>query len=248
MANIVICMPTYNEKDNVGRMIDVLLNDVFPKIKNHKMMLLIFDDTSPDGTWKVVREKMKTHKNLYLSLANGKQGLGLGYKRAFTYAIDKLKADAVMEMDVDFQHDPYDVPRFVKALDEGADYVIGSRYVNNGSIPKEWSFDRKFLSIVGNLIYQVSLLMFNIHDFTTGFRLARVKGFIEEINFDKVFIKSFAYKTLLLCAMKDKGAKIIEIPIKFGLRDSGDSKMTTNTFIDSLKVIFIVWISRLGLR
>jgi dolichol-phosphate mannosyltransferase len=244
MANIVICMPTYNERDNVGRMIDVLFQKVFPTIKNHKMMLLIFDDTSPDGTWKIVQEKMKKYENLYLSLAKGKQGLGAGYRRAFQYAADELKADAVMEMDVDFQHDPDDVPRFVKAFDGGADYVIGSRYIDKGSIPKEWGFDRKFLSIVGNLIYQVSLLMFDIHDFTTGYRLARV-SYLNKINFDKVFLKSFAYKTLLLCAMKKLGAKVVEIPIKFGLRETGDSKMTTNTFVDSLKVIVQIWKERL---
>lgn len=244
MANIVICMPTYNEKDNVGRMIDVLFQKVFPEIKNHKMTLLIFDDTSPDGTWKIVQEKMKEYPGLYLSLAKGKQGLGAGYERAFRYAIDELKADAVMEMDVDFQHDPYDVPRFVKAFDERADYVIGSRYVAEGSIPKEWSLDRKFLSVVGNWIYRVSLLMFDISDFTTGYRLARVE-YLNKLNFDRIFLKSFAYKTLLLCAMKDKGAKIVEIPIKFGLRETGDSKMTTNTFMDSLKVIVQVWKERL---
>jgi len=209
-------------------------------------MLLIFDDTSPDGTWKIVQQKMKKYKDLYLSLAVGKQGLGAGYKRAFRYAIDKLKADAVMEMDVDFQHDPDDVPRFVAKFDEGFDYVIGSRYIDKGSIPSQWSFDRKFLSIVGNLIYQVSLLMWNIHDFTTGYRLARV-SVVNKVNFEKVFLKSFAYKTKLLEAMRRSGAKIVEIPIQFGLRGSGDSNMTTNTFIDSLKVIVEIWRERLSL-
>lgn len=245
--NIVICMPTYNEKDNVGKMIDTLFKEVFPQIKKHKMMLLIFDDTSPDGTWKVVQQKMKTYKNLYLSLAEGKQGLGYGYKRAFRYAIDQLKADAVMEMDVDFQHDPNDVPRFVNAFDQGADYVVGSRYIPGGSIPKEWGMDRKFLSIVGNLFYQITLLMFNIHDFTTGFRLARVKGFLDKMDFNKIFIKSFAYKTLLLYEMIKRGAKVVEIPLNFKLRKMGDSKMTTNTFMESLKVILIIWADRLGL-
>lgn len=191
---------------------------------------------------------MKKYKDLYLSLAKGKQGLGFGYKRAFRYAIDKLKADAVMEMDVDFQHDPNDVPRFVKTFDEGADYVIGSRYVSGGSIPAEWGLDRKFLSVVGNLFYQVTLLMWNIHDFTTGFRLARVKGFLDKIDFEKVFIKSFAYKTLLLYEMIKLGAKVREIPLNFKSRKAGDSKMTTNTFMDSLKVIILIWADRLGLR
>ncbi len=237
--NIVIAMPTYNEAENIGRMINVLTKDIFPKIKNHKMMLLVIDDKSPDGTGEIV----KKHKEVFL-LEGNKEGLGMAYGRGFKYAIDNLKADAVMEMDADFQHDPFDVPRFIKAFDDGADYVIGSRYIDKGSIPREWSLDRKFLSVVGNLIYKVSLLMFDIHDFTTGYRLARV-NYLNKINFDKVFLKSFAYKTLLLSAMKKLGAKVVEIPITFSLRETGDSKMTTNTFIDSLKVIVLVWKERL---
>ncbi len=238
-------MPTFNEAKNIGRMIDTLCKNVFPNIKDHEMMLLVFDDTSSDGTWKIVQEKMKIYKNLYLSLEKEKKGLGAGYARAFTYAINKLKADAVMEMDADFQHDPYDVPRFVKEFDNGADYVIGARYIGGGSIPREWGLDRKFLSVVGNLIYQVTLFMWDIHDFTTGFRLARVKGPLESINFNKVFSKSFAYKTRLLYEMKRHGAKLKEIPIKFNLRETGDSKMTTNTFLDSIKVILQIWQERL---
>lgn len=240
-------MVTYNEAKNIGRMIDVLVGEEFPQIKDHEMMLLVIDDYSPDGTGKIVREKMKMFKNVYISEAR-KIGLGAAYARGFRYAIDKLKADGVMEMDADFQHDPRDVKRFVAEFDKGADYIIGSRYISTGSIPKEWSFDRKFLSIVGNLIYRIGLMSWDIHDFTTGFRLARIKGLLGTIDFDKVFSKkSFTYKTRLIYEMKKRGAKIVEIPIKFGLRETGDSKMTTNTFFDSFKVIFDIWKERLSL-
>ncbi len=247
MAKIVVGMVTFNEVATIGRMIDILVGQVFPKIKNHKMTLLVIDDYSPDGTGKVIREKMKKYKNIYLS--EGKHlGLGAAYTRGFRYAMEKLKADAVMEMDADFQHDPNDVPRFVAEFDKGFDYILGCRYMAGGSIPKEWGLERKFLSVVGNIVYQVGLLMFDVHDFTTGFRLARVKGFLDTINFEKVFSKSFAYKTRLLYEMKKRGAKIKEIPITFGLREAGDSKMTTNTFTESLKVIAVIWADRLELR
>lgn len=239
-------MVTYNEVATIGRMIDILVGEEFPKIKDHEMILLVIDDYSPDGTGKVVREKMKKYKNVYISEGK-KLGLGAAYTRGFKYAINDLKADGVMEMDADFQHDPRDVKRFVAEFAKGGDYILGSRYISNGSIPKEWGFDRKFLSIVGNIIYQASLFMWEIHDFTTGFRLARVKGLLETIDFDKVFSKSFAYKTRLLYEMKKRGAKIVEIPIKFGLRETGDSKMTNNTFIESLKVIVVIWKDRLSL-
>lgn len=247
MTKIVIGMVTYNEVATIGRMIDELVGQEFPKIKNHEMALLVIDDYSPDGTGKVVRAKMKKYKNVYISEGE-KMGLGAAYTRGFRYAINKLHADGVMEMDADFQHDPKDVKRFVAEFDKGYDYILGSRYVSNGSIPAEWGLDRKFLSVVGNLIYQFGLLMFDVHDFTTGFRLARVRGFLDQIDFEKVFLKSFAYKTRLLYEMKKRGAKIQEIPIKFGLRETGDSKMTTNTFLDSLKVIANIWVDRLGLN
>lgn len=240
-------MVTYNEAKNIGRMIDVLVGEEFPKIKNHEMILLVIDDFSPDGTGKIVREKMKKYENIFIT-EDKKIGLGAAYARGFKYAIDELKADGVMEMDADFQHDPKDVKRFVAEFDRGADYIIGSRYISTGSIPKEWSIDRKFLSIVGNLIYRIGLLTWNIHDFTTGYRLARVNSFLGTIDFDKVFSKkSFTYKTRLIYEMKKRGARIVEIPIKFGLRDLGDSKMTTNTFFDSFKVIFDIWKERLSL-
>ncbi|MCL4397683.1 glycosyltransferase [Patescibacteria group bacterium] len=246
MSTIVIAMPTYNEAQSIGRMIDELCGKVFPKIKDHKMLLLVIDDKSPDGTGKIVAEKQKKYKNLFL-LEGEKAGLGAAYTRGFRYAIDKLKADAVMEMDADFQHDPIYVPRFVAEFDKGYDYVIGSRYVPGGSIPKEWGIDRKFFSVVGNLTYRISLLMFDLHDFTTGFRLARVKGYLDSINFGKVFSNSFSYKERLLYEMKKRGAKIKEIPINFDLRTSGDSKMTTNTVTEQMKVIAVIWADRLGL-
>ncbi len=238
--NIVIAMPTYNEAENIGRMIDVLMKDVFPKIKNHKMMLLVIDDKSPDGTGEIV----KKHKEVFL-LEENKEGLGMAYARGFKYAINKLKADAVMEMDADFQHDPDDIPRFVAEFDKGADYIIGSRYISGGSIPKDWGFKRKFLSVGGNLFARTTLWMWNIHDFTTGFRLARVKGFLDKMNFDKVFSKSYAYKIRLLYEMKKRGAKIKEIPITFANREKGWSKMDADDFFESLKVIGSIWKEKL---
>lgn len=246
MSTIVIVMPSYNEAENIGKIIDALCAKVFPRIKDHKMELLVVDDKSPDGTGKIVKGKQKKFKNLFL-LEGEKAGLGAAYIRGFRYAMNKLKADGIMEMDADLQHDPNDVPRFVAEFDRGYDYIIGSRYVSGGSIPREWTLDRKFFSVVGNLTYRVSLLMFDMHDFTTGFRLARVKGYLEKINFEKVFSNSFSYKERLLYEMRKRGAKIKEIPIVFNLRVNGDSKMTTNTIIEQMKVIGTIWADRLGI-
>jgi len=248
LPTIVVIIPTYNELENTKKMIGTVLDYVFPKIKDHEMILLYVDSHSPDGTWEYVTEQTKKYPGkLFLLDEGGKFGLGVAYTHGFHFAIERLKADGIMEFDSDFQHDPNDIPRFVAEFDKGFDYIIGSRYVAGGSIPREWGLNRKFLSVVGNLIYRVSLLMWDMHDFTTGFRLARVKGYLDNINFEKVFSKSFAYKTRLLHEIKKRGGKVIEIPITFAPRTRGDSKMNTNTFVASLKVIADIWADRLGL-
>ncbi len=247
MMNIVIVMPTFNEAENISRLIDILASEEFPKIKNHQMYLLVVDSHSPDGTWKIVKEKSQKFKSIILLDEGGKYGLGKAYIDGFKYAIKTLKADAVMEMDADFQHDPRDVKRFVEAFNKGADYVIGSRLIKGGSIPKEWGFKRKFLTKGGSLFARTTLLTWEVHDFTTGYRLARVKGFLDRMNFEKIFSHSYAYKIRLLYEMKIRGAKIVEIPIKFIEREKGWSKMDSEDFFESLKVIGRIWLGKLGL-
>jgi len=163
--------------------------------------------------------------------------LGVAFTRGFAHAMDKLKADAVMEMDADFQHDPADVKRFVAEFDNGADYILGSRFIKGGSIPKDWGLYRTFLSVVGNLFIRSVLWLWDVHDLTTGYRLARVDGFINKIDFSKILSKSYAYKIHLLYEMRHRGAKIVEIPIKFVSREKGWSKMDGDDFFESLKVV-----------
>lgn len=246
MANIVVAMPTYNELDNIGKMIDVLCGEEFLKIKNHKMMLLVIDDRSPDGTGAVVQGKMKKYENLYL-LEGEKQGLGAAYIRGFNYAMDKLKADGIMEMDADFQHDPTDVKRFVAEFDKGYDYIVGARFIPGGSIPRNWGIKRVILSVGGNLCFRATLWLWDIHDFTTGFRLARVKGFLDQLDFGKIFSKSYAYKVRLLYEARHRHKKIKEIPINFVSREKGWSKMDSEDFLESLKVIWKIRAERLNL-
>src|SRR5579859_1165248 len=168
--NIVVIMPTYNEAENVKKMIPLLEKDVFPKVKNHTMHLLVVDDKSPDGTGKEVEKYMKEYKNVHL-LSGEKNGLGAAYVRGMKYAMDTMKADAVIEFDADFQHDPEDIPHLISAMDEGYDYVIGSRYIKGGAIPDNWGMDRKIKSRLGGIFAQIMFLMPNIHDLTAGYKL-----------------------------------------------------------------------------
>ena len=233
---IVVILPTYNEKGNIEKMIPVLENEVFPKIKNHQMEILIADDTSPDGTGDVVRKYMQDYKNLHL-LEGKKEGLGKAYVRAMQHAMDKLEADAVIEFDSDFQHDPHDIPRLIEAVDGGADYVIGSRYVKGGAIPKEWGFDRKIKSILGGLLAKYVFMMFDLHDLTSGFKLTKT-SYLKKVDLDHLYSYNYAYKLHILHDVVHLGAKVKEVPIVFYERTKGKSKMDTNDITESLLVVF----------
>lgn len=232
---IVIIMPTYNERGNIARMIDVLFEEEFPKIRDHEMHLLVVDDNSPDGTGEVVREATKKYKNLHL-MTGEKQGLGFAYIRGMKYAIAKMKADAVIEMDADFQHNPVDVQRLVVASQQ-ADVVIGSRYIKGGSVPKEWAFYRKFLSFGGNLFARTVLFLPQVHDLTTGFRLTKTKV-LSKVALDSLFGKaSYAYKIHLLFELLKLGAKVKEVPIAFLPRKAEQSKFKLKETFDTFFIV-----------
>ncbi|MFC1700091.1 glycosyltransferase [Patescibacteria group bacterium] len=231
---VVIVIPTYNEAENIGRLLDEVSKEI-GKI-SHETRVLIVDGSSPDGTADVVREKMKSYKFLDI-VVKEKGGLGADYIYGFNHAMEKMGADIIVEMDADFQHDPKDLPRLVAEIDNGYDYIIGSRFVKGGSIPKEWEFKRKLFSRLGNIVSKVILGIFNINDFTTGYKVSRVKGFVDQIDFDAVLSKGFAYKINLLFNMCQLGAKVKEVPIQFATRDEGSSKMEGNNLMDSLRVV-----------
>jgi len=241
MSKIVIIIPTYNEKENAGRMIDVLEEEIFPKIKNNQMEILVVDDKSPDGTAGVVRQKMKEFKNIALSLGD-KEGLGAAYKRGMQYAMEKMGAEAVIEFDADFQHDPKYIIDLVDKFNEGYDYVIGSRFIKGGSYPQEWSFYRKFLTKYGGLFSRIVLFFPNINkvkDVSTGLKLTRVKNILEKVDFSKI-ANDFVYKTQILYQIVNMGAKVIEIPLQFKLRERGETKMGFETVIGTFRAIILL--------
>ena len=235
---IVVIIPTYNEKDNTPKMIEALAR-VFSDIKPHEMNLLYIDGNSPDGTADVIRKYQKKYDWLHVIVETKKEGLGKAYAKGMTYAIKELEADWLLEFDGDFQHPPESIKSLVKEIDN-YDYILGSRYIKGGSIPREWSIERKLLSVVGNLVARVLLILPKIHDVTGGFKLSRVKGFMDEFDFDKLLSKSFAYKIHLLHYMVSKGARVKEVPFVFGNRTSGESKIIKNELFETLRVIFLL--------
>jgi len=242
MDKIVIVMPAFNEAENIGPMADALCADVFPKIPNVDMQLLVVDANSPDGTAKIVKEKQNKYQNLHL-LAKDKGGLGADYIAGFKYATEKLDADAVMEMDADFQHPPRFVKPMVEAYLNGADYVIGSRYIPGGSVPKEWALFRKAVSYFGNLFIRIVLVKPSLHDLTTGFRLTKVKGVLDQIDLDNIMEpKRFAYKVDLLYQSIKNAKKIKEVPLQFASRTKEKSKFDTKEMVSTFKVAIILGI------
>jgi len=234
---VVMVIPTYNEKANTSKMIESLA-EIFAKMDKYDLNLLYVDGNSPDGTADVVKQYQKKYKWLHLLVETKKEGLGMAYAKGFQYAIKKLQADYIMEFDADFQHPLEKIPEMLAKADAGYDYVIGSRYIPGGSIPATWGVDRKLLSIVGNLVARTLLILPNVHDVTGGFKLSRVKGFMDQFEWDKLLSKSFAYKVHLLFYMVNKGAKIAEVPIAFGARSAGESKIIKNELQETLRVIF----------
>ena len=242
MDKVVIVMPAYNEADNMGLMIKELFDKEFPRIKDAEMHLLVVDDYSPDGTGDIVKKLQPRYGNLHL-IQKQKEGLGWAYVKGFRYAMEKLGADAVMEMDADFQHPPRFVKDMVAAYLAGADYVIGSRYVKGGSVPKKWAFSRKFVSYFGNLFIRIVLLKPGIHDLTTGFRLTKVKGVMDRIDLENLMeLGRFSHKVDLLYNSIKNAKKIVEIPLSFAARTREKSKFNFKEMISTFRVAVVLGI------
>jgi len=251
----VIVIPTYNEADNVGRMIEYLNTKTFPGIVAKKynlneswdMKILVVDGNSPDGTGKVVEKEAKKYDNTFLLTETSKDGIGAAYLKGFKYAMEKLNADFVFEFDGDFQHPPETIPLMLKAIEEGYDYVIGSRKIKGGSNPKGWGLKRVFFSEVGGFTARFMMFFpfknfFKVTDPTTGLKVTRVKGFINKMDLDysRLLTRSFGYKLQLLFETLKMGAKFKEVPLQFHVRNAGESKIEPKTAKDIFRVAFLL--------
>ena len=226
MEKITVMLPTYNEKENICEMIYTLEQDIFPQLKNYLMNILVIDDNSPDGTAQLVRNYMRKYKNLDINI-DKKRGLGIAYKRGVEYAINNMNTDVVIKIDSDFQHNPKYIINLIKKYDEGYNYVIGSRFCEGGSLPGDWSLYRKFLSKYGGLCTRLILFYPKINitsDVSSGLTLASVKNVLSKVDFSKVS-SGFYYTTQMLYQVVKLGIEIGEIPIEFGIRRKGKTKM-----------------------
>lgn len=241
LQKVVIVMPVWNEAENIKKMVKQLLEVEFPTI-NADMHLLVVDNHSQDKTEEIVKDASKKFRNVSI-IQQQNSGLGWAYVSGFKYAINNLKADAVLEMDGDFQHPTRFVKPMVEAYLNGAEYCIGSRYVKGGSIPKEWAASRKAISFFGNLFIRLVLLKPSIHDLTTGFRLSKVKGVLDQIDLDNLMeLNRFAYKVDLLYQCLKNSKKTVEVPLEFAPRTMEKSKFNPKEMISTFKVAIILGI------
>lgn len=229
---VVIILPTYNERGNIEKIIPTLVDEIFPTIKKHNMAILVADDNSPDETSQVVLELAKKYKNIELS-SGQRHGLGAAYIRGMTYAIEKMGADILFEMDADLQHDPKKIPEFLSKIEEGYDMAIGNRYSNGGSIPQNWPLARKIFSIFGNLLVRIILTRFNIHDWTGGYRALKREVFLKEKE-ELTEFRGYTFQVSFLHKAVRDGFKISEVPFHFSDRTLGDSKIAPPEYIFNL--------------
>lgn len=232
-----IILPTYNEKENIGTLLETLLG-ISEKINDFDMNILIVDDNSPDGTQEIVRNFLRDKR---INMITGdKKGLGAAYIRGFRYAINELKADVLFEMDADFSHKPNDIPRFLDEINNGYDFIIGSRYVPGGDTP-DWGIIRKIISSGGNFFARSIAGLKEVQDCTSGFRAIKT-SLIKKIDLDSLNVQGYSFQMNLLWNAIKNNAKIKEIPIIFNDRNLGNSKMRFKDlrefFINSFKLRF----------
>jgi dolichol-phosphate mannosyltransferase len=235
-VKVAIVVPTYNERDNIGSLLEALLGQ--GARSEHDLHIVVCDDASPDGTADAVAAVRLRHANVHLS-AGQKLGLGAAYARGMRMAMADLGADAVLQMDADFSHDPADVPRLLAALADGADLVIGSRYVPGGRIPANWSRLRRANSRWGNRLARYLVGLHPIRDCTSGFRLIRT-SLLKRIALDRIRVQGYAFLVAFLCEAKLCGARITEIPITFADRMHGASKLGFGDILEF--VLNAVWL------
>jgi dolichol-phosphate mannosyltransferase len=226
--NVVVVIPTYNERENIVVLLQKLRNNL-KSTTRHRISYLVVDDTSPDKTADIVKAYQRTHLDVHL-ISGKKEGLGKALLRGMTEAFEHMGADAALQMDADLSHDPRVAPKLLKALDDGATFALGSRYIPGGGIPENWGLIRKIYSILGNTIVRFGLCHTSIHDWTGGYR-AYIKKFYTETHNEMTQYSGYVFQIAFLHKAVHRGAIIKEIPFHFTDRMYGHSKIAPAEYI-----------------
>jgi len=223
----LIIIPTYNEIENIEKIISSVL------LQDKSIEILIVDDNSPDGTGTTVKNMKKTEKRIHIIERPDKMGLGTAYVTGFKWAV-KNDYDYIFEMDADFSHDPNSLPTFLKEI-ENYDLVIGSRYIKGVSVIN-WPMSRLILSYFANS-YASIITGCPIKDLTGGFKCFR-KEVLQALDLDKIHSDGYSFQIEVDLKVYSKGFRVKEIPIIFADRTEGKSKMSKKIVWEA---IFMVW-------
>jgi dolichol-phosphate mannosyltransferase len=231
MEKLVI-IPTYNERDNIGPLLDRLLE--LP----YGLEVLVVDDGSPDGTARLVEERRSRDPRVHLIERPAKAGLGSAYREGFRYALER-GAEFIFEMDADFSHDPASIGEFLDAARD-ADLVLGSRYLRGVTVVN-WPLSRLILSYTANLYTRV-ITGLPVRDATGGYKCFRRRA-LEGIRLDRVHSDGYAFQIEVTFKCWKRGFRIKEIPILFVDRRAGVSKMSRRIIWEAA---WLVWRLRLA--
>ncbi|NNB87027.1 polyprenol monophosphomannose synthase [Corallococcus exiguus] len=228
MNRALVCIPTYNERDNIGPITQAVL------AADPRVDILVVDDNSPDGTGQLADELAAKDPRVRVLHREKKEGLGRAYLAAFRWALAEGYT-YILEMDADFSHDPRYLPTFLDAAEGGADLVLGSRYVDGGGTVN-WGVGRKIISRGGSL-YARSILGVDVRDLTGGFKCFN-RRVLETINLDEVRSTGYAFQIELTYRTLRKGLTVREVPIVFEDRRVGHSKMNKKIFVEALGMVW----------
>ena len=226
-VRILVILPTYNESANI--------EDVLRAVRMNLPLanILVVDDSSPDGTADIAKRLIGELGSIDVKVRPQKNGLGPAYLEGFHWGID-CGYEAFVEMDSDFSHDPAALPALIQPMTEGADLVIGSRYIPGGSIP-DWKLSRRLLSRFGNL-YAKWMLDLGVEDSTAGFRVYSER-ILRKIDLDAVTASGYGFQIEMTFRAKQAGGVIREVPIRFVDRVKGESKMSSSVVIEALALV-----------
>ena len=218
----VVCLPTYNERENLERIVEALADK--------GVSVLVIDDGSPDGTGELADRLAAQNGHVRVLHRARKEGLGPAYLAGFREALADPEVELVLEMDADFSHDPADVPRLVAAAD-GADLVLGSRYVEGGSIGS-WGLVRRIVSAGGSWYARI-LLGVQVRDLTGGFKCYH-RRVLETVDLDAIDSRGYAFQIETTYRALRAGFRVVEVPIAFVDREHGGSKMSRSIVLEAI--------------
>lgn len=232
LGQVLVVIPTYNERDNIGKIVK-RLHTALPDVH-----VLVVDDGSPDGTGQLADEMAAADERVHVMHRTEKAGLGAAYVAGFQWALDR-DYGVVCEMDADGSHAPEQLHRLLDALPQ-ADLVLGSRWVPGGEVVN-WPAQRKFLSLGGSLYSRLALGA-NIRDMTGGYRAFRADT-LRKLNLASVASAGYCFQIDLLWRTLELGFRVREVPITFLEREFGESKMSGNIVREAL-----IRVTKWGLR